>query len=262
MNEKTHVYARMKKAWPVPEKLLGHTYIKRDKDKAYEEAKSEFSNRFNDIPEGKEKANLEDAFRHLYVSGRLVQMGYSENFVHLLGTGREFPQMLSSPDDANMDRWNNGLGRRIAVASPSKEVLARAAENIIREKIAITSSKDDSRKYEGKTKKPEASKTDDNSLNLSVADMQETEIKKLISSDAYHRYSHMDYSKARQKVTEWYEHHYGNIPVQVDATGRMIKPSLRSSSKRGGPVHVQAYDRAGGKEHVREHMRAAPQRHR
>jgi len=118
-------------------------------------AQTEFTTRFSDLPnitdpEKEARANAWDAFRHIFVSGHLVQLGYSVQFVHFLGTVREVPQMFSRPDDANMDQYNNELGRGFGDNTSSPTVLAQNAEDAIRENIAIVNSTDPGNpQYEG-----------------------------------------------------------------------------------------------------------------
>jgi len=49
----------------------------------------------------------------------------------------------------------------------------------------------------------------------------------------------------RKKVERWYEITFGNDPVELDATGRMIDqgPHKLPASNSGGAVHVSAYKR-------------------
>ncbi|MGH1378993.1 MAG: DUF6973 domain-containing protein, partial [Alphaproteobacteria bacterium] len=124
----------------------GWNQVFNDRDTAAAEARDEYNNRFS---EAERDSGTWDAFRHTYVSGRLIQYGYSDDFVHFLGTAREVPQMVTSPEDANMDRYNNELGRGIASITDSREVLARTVEDMIRGGDTITDKNNDPRKYEG-----------------------------------------------------------------------------------------------------------------
>lgn len=93
-------------------------------------------------------------------------------------------------------------------------------------------------------------------LGRSVADIEENEINGLIGSSAYQNVAHVLYPAVRQKVSDWYAHHYGNDVLETDATGKTIKPFLKTKPTRD--VQVRAHDRKSGKVHVHAYARSSP----
>jgi hypothetical protein len=77
-----------------------------------------------------------DAFRHAYVSGRFVHI-YNDSFASLLGWLNEL-WSPSSLHGKNMDLWNNGIGRELARKHPTKDTLAHAVAEALRDGQLIT----------------------------------------------------------------------------------------------------------------------------
>lgn len=127
----------------------GWTVIDGLRAAALDEAADEFTARFTDQSDPAVRKAMWDAYRHTYVSGRLIQWGLPEDFVHLLGTVREIPQKFTSPADANMDLFNNEFGRTLGATTPSQAALALAVEDAVRDEDVIVYKDADPRLYLG-----------------------------------------------------------------------------------------------------------------
>ena len=99
--------------------------------------------------------------------------------------------------------------------------------------------------------------------DLSVKSWTEGDVKAAMASDAYRKPGHPAQTETRAKVRAWFDRVYGIRPVRRDATGRQIDgppPPPVDPSGMGGPVHVRAHHRDGGRVAVEAHDRRPPAR--
>ncbi len=61
-------------------------------------------------------------------------------------------------------------------------------------------------------------------MTKDIKDWTEDELRQVQGSKKYYQPSSPRRDEASGKVKSWYEHHYGNDPVRLDATGRTIQP--------------------------------------
>lgn len=92
------------------------------------------------------------------------------------------------------------------------------------------------------------------SLDQSVEDLDEAAVSVIMGSYAYTNPNHPDHGEVHRRVRAWFEHQYGEVPVQYDATGRMAPPLTRNPRPGGDVgrciVRVREHFREGGRIHV------------
>ena len=88
-----------------------------------------------------------DAFRHAYVSGVFARE-YSENIANIFGVMNEWSSSASPAGGANMDLWNNAVGRKLGLkASNNQDLLELVKKALTGGELII--SLDDPRKFTG-----------------------------------------------------------------------------------------------------------------
>ena len=119
------------KWWPLnlrdEAKIEGYLYFDkhiRNLPKNPDGSINEFSPEFAD--------NDVDAFRHAYVSGVFTQE-YGEKTANILGWLNELSSIGSPAGGANMDLWNNSIGRKLGLKTKNRiklaELVKKALEN-------------------------------------------------------------------------------------------------------------------------------------
>lgn len=86
-----------------------------------------------------------DAFRHAYVSGVFTRE-YGEHAANVLGVLNEWSSTLSPVGGANMDLWNNRVGRKLGVKAKNNLELLNLVKNALGAGELIISV-DDQRKF-------------------------------------------------------------------------------------------------------------------
>ncbi|WP_316979165.1 DUF6973 domain-containing protein [Shumkonia mesophila] len=98
-----------------------------------------------------------------------------------------------------------------------------------------------------------------------VGSWNEDDVRAVMASDAYRQAGHPAQAETHARVRAWFERAYGNRPVRRDATGRQVdgplrQPRIDAAGAAGGPVHVRAHSREGGRVDVDAHDRRPPAR--
>ncbi len=120
------------------------------KEIAEDEAYDYFSDNIRPLPQtpeglwdfasGKFVNNDVDAFRHAYVSGVFTQK-FGDLIANSLGQLNELEGDLKrnqSPEEKNMDLWNNEIGRKYGQLTNSKKELAQLLEKALNKNELIT----------------------------------------------------------------------------------------------------------------------------
>jgi len=95
-----------------------------------------------------------DAFRHAYVSGVFTQE-FGEKTANILGWLNELSSIGSPAGGANMDLWNNSVGRKLGLQTKNRIKLAELVQKAL-QKNELIISLDDPRKFtENVPPKPE-----------------------------------------------------------------------------------------------------------
>jgi len=102
-------------------------------------------------------------------------------------------------------------------------------------------------------------------FDMPVGSWSEDDVRAVMASDAYRQAGHPAQAETHARVRAWFERAYGNRPVRRDATGRQIdgpsrQPRIDAAGAAGGPVHVRAHSREGGRVDVDAHDRRPPAR--
>ena len=99
--------------------------------------------------------------------------------------------------------------------------------------------------------------------DMPVESWTKDDVKAAMASDAYRKPGHPAQPATHAKVRAWFDRVYGARPVRRDATGRQIDglpPLAGTTGTAGGPVHVRAHSRSGGRVAVETYDRQPPSR--